>query len=91
MYSILGLDNTVGIPGGEVAGPVVVVPVRIGEEVPAQSGEQPRLVLRPGLALPPHRSEVVTQRAPPHLSVQSGLQPSTVTAVMTTHATWELM
>jgi len=29
----------------EVSGPVVVVPIRVGEEVPVEGGEEPRLRL----------------------------------------------
>ncbi len=44
---------------GEVAAPVVVVAVRVGEEVSAEHGEAARAAR---LALP-HRAEVVRQRA----------------------------
>ncbi len=56
-------------PGGEVAGPVVVLAVGVGEEIAAErreAGGVPRLRARPL----PHRPEVIRQRAEPRLQHQ---------------------
>ena len=61
-------------PGGVVAGPVVVVLVSVGEEVPGERLEHPLLLPRLRLRLLPQRAEVVAQGAELNLSVELGTE-----------------
>ena len=61
-------------PGGVVAGPVVVVAVGVGEEVPGEGLEHALLLPRLRLRLLPQRAEVVAQGAELDLRVELGTE-----------------